>query len=646
MTRARALSTPIFSRASSRAPKAKAQSRYCIRSTFCAMSSANWEHLANEPHPAKWLSTADASRIASAQERKLSLLSFELGEQEYALPLDRVREIIQLPQNISEVARSETAVLGVVTLRDQLLPLVSLRALLGMPLESGRKDPGKVVVLPMGGGAVGVVTDRTREILHVSPETIDPAPALLTRGEGDAEITSICRLDQGRRLVALLSPDNLFRSDLVRRVLSEQNPASDVSESQIDGDGMADEQFIIFRLGDQEYGIAIAAVDEIARLPEQIVRLPKAPAFIDGVINMRGVVVPIVDLRRRFDIASLEAATSRRILVLSIGGGKTGFIVDGVSEVMKIPADAISPTPEISTEQMRLVGRVANLDSHNRMILLVDAAQLLDRIEADVLAKFDRRSDQRCGSFVIKLLIADDSALMRKLLEGIFQEEGDFDIRLARNGNEALELVRSFDPQVVTLDVQMPGMDGLSCLSQIMIESPRPVVMISALTEEGADATLEAIELGAVDFVAKPKGLVSLEIDQLRPILIEKMRGAAQAKIRRTHRLTERIRHQFSRHRHSSERARAPRPTRPLERANPAPGLVLIGSSTGGPAALDIVLPQLAAGSFLACPSCPAHALQLHGSIRQAARPCMRIERRRSEPPNAIAARHNLHRAR
>src|SRR5271156_3878030 len=98
---------------------------------------------------------------------------------------------------------------------------------------------------------------------------------------------------------------------------------------------------------------------------------------------------------------------------------------------------------------------------------------------------------------------------MRKLLEGIFRTEGDFEIRLARNGIEAIELVRSFDPQVVTLDVQMPGMDGLACLSQIMLEAPRPVVMISSLTAEGADATLEAIELGAVDFVAKPIGTVS-----------------------------------------------------------------------------------------------------------------------------------------
>ena len=197
---------------------------------------------------------------------------------------------------------------------------------------------------------------------------------------------------------------------------------------------------------------------------------------------------------------------------------------------------------------------------------------------------------------MIKLLIADDSALMRKLLEGIFREEGDFDIRLARNGAEALELVRSFDPAVVTLDVQMPGMDGLACLGRIMIESPRPVVMISALTEEGAEATLEAVELGAVDFIAKPSGTVSLEIDRLRPLLVEKVRGAAKVRIRRTLRLAERIRHQFR------GAGVLPRPLPPqrvsatASKGDPALGLVLIGTSTGGPAALDVVLPQLPPG--------------------------------------------------
>jgi two-component system, chemotaxis family, protein-glutamate methylesterase/glutaminase len=194
---------------------------------------------------------------------------------------------------------------------------------------------------------------------------------------------------------------------------------------------------------------------------------------------------------------------------------------------------------------------------------------------------------------VTRLLIVDDSALMRKLLEGIFRAEDDFEIRLARNGAEALELVRSFDPHVVTLDVQMPGMDGLSCLGQIMLEAPRPVVMISALTEDGAEATLEAIELGAVDFIAKPGGAVSLEIDRLRPLLVEKVRGAASARIRPTLRLRERVRHRFRGAGVVPQPARRQSPGPVKACAGSAEGLVLIGTSTGGPAALDIVLPQL-----------------------------------------------------
>jgi two-component system chemotaxis response regulator CheB len=197
---------------------------------------------------------------------------------------------------------------------------------------------------------------------------------------------------------------------------------------------------------------------------------------------------------------------------------------------------------------------------------------------------------------VIKLLIADDSALMRKLLETIFRAEGDFDIKLARDGNEALAMARAFDPDVVTLDVQMPGIDGLTCLGQIMLEKPRPVVMISSLTADGAEATLTAIELGAVDFIAKPGGTISLELDTLRPLLVAKVRAAAKARIRPTLRLAERIRYQFRGARPPAEaRRRVPVAKAAAASATPSSGLLLIGTSTGGPAALDRVLPDLPA---------------------------------------------------
>jgi purine-binding chemotaxis protein CheW len=321
-------------------------------------------------------------RTAAEAERRTALVSFDLGAQEYALPLDRVREIVQVPGAVAAIAGSEAAVLGVVTLRDRLLPLVSLRALLGLPQREGGDADGKVIVVSIGNGSVGVVADRTREILRIDPTLIDPAPALLTRGAGDAEIESICRLDGGTRLVGILSPDRLFRSDLVRRVLADAgNDNAERAAAEID---MTDEQFIVFRLGAQDYGLPIAAVAEIAKVPEQIARVPKAPAFIDGVINLRGTVLPVMDLRRRFDLASDAAASGRRILVVAAGGAQAGFIVDSVSEVLKVSATDIRSAPELSKEQMRLIGRVVNLKA--RMILLIDPAQLLTEGEASAVA--------------------------------------------------------------------------------------------------------------------------------------------------------------------------------------------------------------------------------------------------------------------
>lgn len=319
----------------------------------------------------------------------MSLLSFDLGTQEYALPLESVREIVALPDHVSEVPRAEAAVLGVVTLRERLLPLVSLRALLGMPVDTARAQAGKVVVLSMGEATVGVVVDATREILRVDPALVDTAPTLLSRGAGEADVTSICRLDQGRRLVAVLSPDRLFRSEMVSRILAEQGSAPEEADVQSGSIAMADEQFIVFRLGGQDYAMPIASVSEIARTPEHITHVPKAPAFIDGVINLRGGVLPIVDLRRRFDIAAAGDQASQRILVLGVGGARAGFLVDSVAEVLKVSTNAIRPAPEMSPDQMRLISRVINLEDKGRMILLVDPAQLLDRVESDVLAKFD-----------------------------------------------------------------------------------------------------------------------------------------------------------------------------------------------------------------------------------------------------------------
>jgi two-component system chemotaxis response regulator CheB len=200
---------------------------------------------------------------------------------------------------------------------------------------------------------------------------------------------------------------------------------------------------------------------------------------------------------------------------------------------------------------------------------------------------------------LIKLLIVDDSALMRRLLTDIFAAAGDFEVAVARDGPEALGMLTAFAPDVVTLDIHMPQMDGLACLDRIMVLRPCPVVMVSALTAEGADETLEAMALGAVDFLPKPKGAVSLEIGAIAGDLVAKVRAAASARIPRSARLRERVRAATQNvlggtKPHMAIRLPAPAPF-PFARTGEDAGLVLVGCSTGGPPALDVLLGELPA---------------------------------------------------
>jgi len=199
---------------------------------------------------------------------------------------------------------------------------------------------------------------------------------------------------------------------------------------------------------------------------------------------------------------------------------------------------------------------------------------------------------------VIRLLAADDSALMRRLIGEIFSAEADFEVHLARDGQEALALLHSVAPDVVTLDIHMPQMDGLACLDRIMLERPSPVVMLSALTADGARETMEALSLGAVDFVAKPGGAISLKVDQFAPLLVAKVRAAASARLPRTLRLTERIRLRAGHRAGKPAGARTAGVTqhpkiKPMVSAMDP--VVLVGCSTGGPPALDALLGKLPA---------------------------------------------------
>ena len=194
----------------------------------------------------------------------------------------------------------------------------------------------------------------------------------------------------------------------------------------------------------------------------------------------------------------------------------------------------------------------------------------------------------------IRVLIVDDSAFMRKALSMMLESDPQIKVvGSASNGEEGVAKVRQLKPDLVTMDVEMPRMDGLAALRQIMKNDPTPVMMVSSITTDGATATLEALELGAVDFIPKQMSYVSLDIVKIKDDLLAKIKDIA----RRKHILMARYRQRraFDDARKAGGTvAAAGAPAVPvIKRRNHKVEIVAIGSSTGGPPALQSVITQL-----------------------------------------------------
>jgi purine-binding chemotaxis protein CheW len=331
--------------------------------------------------------TSGGTDADHATDDELHLVSFDVANQEYAIAIEDVQEIVQIPEQIVQVPHAQSHVLGVMTLRNRLLPLVALRRMFGLA-EQGANDQSRIVVVAIGGASVGIVVDSVNEVLRVPRRDVEAMPTLLAR-EGDmADITEICQLDKGKRLVSVISTDNLFRHSAIKEALntvSEQNQSNEKGATgEVGTDD--DEQVVVFRLGAEEFGVPIDSVQEIVRVPEALTHVPKAPASVEGVINLRGSVLPVIDLRRRLGLTAVQRNDGQRIVVFLIRGVRTGFIVDAVAEVLKVPRRAIEPAPRLSTEQAKLLARMANLEKQKRMLQLIDPTHLLGDGELSSMA--------------------------------------------------------------------------------------------------------------------------------------------------------------------------------------------------------------------------------------------------------------------
>lgn len=321
----------------------------------------------------------------------MQLVSFSLQAQEYAIDINDVKEIVQVPEQITALPQSAPHILGLINLRGQLLPLIDLRILFDL-VNQDLDEKSRIVVLAFGGYRIGIVVDAVSEVLRVPQSAVEGLVPFMAREAELSDITDICRLDDGKRLVSILSVEQLFGDDTLKESLDDLS--EDVMLSEPDNDAVEDNdestddnQVVVFRLDGEEFAVPITSIQEIVRIPEELIHVPKAPDYLEGVINLRGIVLPVVDLRVRLGMEATERSERQRIVVFMIHGVRTGFIVDQVSEVLKIPEGCVEPSPKIVGENGDIFSGMANIQEQERMIQLIEPDALIDDSEASELGQ-------------------------------------------------------------------------------------------------------------------------------------------------------------------------------------------------------------------------------------------------------------------
>ena len=446
-------------------------------------------------NPAAARTAAAAKPASTVDDQSITqLVAFKLGREEFAFRMDRVREILRV-ERPSEVPGTPKHVLGVLTVRGNILPVIDLRILLSLSTHesevvagtadqgarfqawltaagetiragSGRIDAAgaetlrqwmascntssaalmeilgrmrtahdrlsrglaqtsvaaesavatghferevaaparqvlnllgefqrnvkeniredqRLIVVQTRGTLLALLVDKVREVLNMPKRQIDPAPPRLSES-GNIELSGIAKLEGGKRLILLLDADHLISHADLKELgeTASESTANEAQKHQVGGESvtLGEQQFVTFRLGDGEYGVPIGQIQEIDR-SSKMTRVPRAADYMDGITNLRGEVIPVVNARKRFHLPQKETDERTRVIIMELGGIKTGLLVDSVREVLKLAKKDIAPPPSsLSTAiDQQFISGIGKLDGDKRMVVLLDVEKILRR---------------------------------------------------------------------------------------------------------------------------------------------------------------------------------------------------------------------------------------------------------------------------
>jgi purine-binding chemotaxis protein CheW len=248
------------------------------------------------------------------------------------------------------------------------------------------QEDQRIIVVDADGFVLGLVVDHVHEVLNVPKNLLEPPPRITSNG--GMELSGVAKLDDGSRLIMLLDVAHLMKDQKLREMKdSSQHTAAKEKTEEIQKTGsgaqeMSEVQLVTFMLGEEEFGVPISQIQEIDRLAK-ITKVLKAAEFIEGITNLRGEVIPLLDTRKRFDLEVKPSDDRTRIIIVDLGGVKTGLVVDSVREVLNLSKRDIAPPPEAigSGIAQQFISGIGKVDEGKRMIVLLDVEKILSQKE-------------------------------------------------------------------------------------------------------------------------------------------------------------------------------------------------------------------------------------------------------------------------
>ncbi|WP_137166148.1 chemotaxis protein CheW [Salinimonas lutimaris] len=326
------------------------------------------------------------------EEQLQQLVCFSLNQQEFAFHLQDVGEIVRIPDDISLLPDSHPSVLGLVNMRGKIIPIVDLSMNLGMnPCQMN--DNARIIIVHANqseAGSVGFVVERVSNVVSISPAALEAVPTMFSDGYSESVLEAVYRCADTKRLISIINLHNVFSRSLdaslgeLDAVNDEDEAMKQAEQAEINEDDYS--QYVIFWINGQEYGVGIEDTQEITRLPDKLESVPNTPDYLRGIVNLRGTVLPVIDLRSRLGMPVAETSERQRIVVLTRDKQRTGFIVDGVAEVKTVVSQTIESAPSLSNEQAQMLSRLIKLNDEQRIIQLIDPTVLLSDEAIDNLS--------------------------------------------------------------------------------------------------------------------------------------------------------------------------------------------------------------------------------------------------------------------